>query len=1030
MSIAGYGKSGLILSLLSLLVVTLTATAGGRNHPEIDWKTIATPHFRIQFHEGEEWLARKAAVIAEEIYDPVTELFGYQPGDPIYINLFDKEDRPVGAAYYYLNRIDISASGSEFIFRGTVDWLRNVITHEFTHMISLQSAMKLTRKVPAFYFQVISFEKEKRPDVITGYPNFQVSVPVSGITVPAWFAEGIAQNQCRAVRHDYWDSHRDMLLRVATLNDRLLTLDEMGVFDKNSLDAEMVYNQGYSMVRFIDAEYGENKLEELAGALSSLYRWTFDSACGQVLGKSSGELYNSWKEDITRRYSEQAEEIGKERTGSEVAGCGYMNINPRSDGEGGWYFLSNCGGDYLSTNLIRIDRRGNREVIAENVYSSFDISPGGGKLCYSRRTGDNLFGYHRDDIFVFNRKKDEQIRITKGIRGNSPVWSPSGERIAFITTRGGSDRIMKINQDGSGGRYLTPEEKGRRYFDLDWGKKGILATVFEGASRDVVLIDPDSGDRRYILNSMADERDPCWDRGEEGVFYSCDGTGIFNIYYLDLSDSSRTKCTNSIGGCFDPSPSGEAILFTLYGKDGFRINRMANWIENTVPVFREELDRALMERRSVCLAVNGGSMEVSEREDFYPSRRTGAEEPYGVATGEKDKPAGEEVEEFGMQYSSLFVFPRFMIYEEKPRLGIYLDTRDFLDRQAVSAGGSINREGEFDLQLNLTVKQFSPTFSFSVFRKRKYYSFNSRERGTTFENYTRYDLWDAFFTCSYELDPTTAFSRKEIVLQYNHGEYGLNIERWNVTDIEETGKREFKYALGWNYYKSNEVSLIYHYRDIAESVNADINPSRGREISIAVTAAWDKLFTSNRFEYAFRPLYTNNYFGRYQASYREYIPLPFWSHVLSFHLRGGVIDNDVDDFFNLFLGGRDGLRGYSYYSMGGRKMALARLIYRFPILGRIDRQIFNLYFSSLYGGLFTEAGKAWDEDEFDLNGNKKDVGFELRLKGFSFYTYPIAASFEAAYGLNDVEYTDPFDLRETFYEGNKWKFYGSILFSF
>ncbi|RKZ05769.1 hypothetical protein DRQ05_05860, partial [bacterium] len=129
-------------------------------------------------------------------------------------------------------------------------------------------------------------------------------------------------------------------------------------------------------------------------------------------------------------------------------------------------------------------------------------------------------------------------------------------------------------------------------------------------------------------------------------------------------------------------------------------------------------------------------------------------------------------------------------------------------------------------------------------------------------------------------------------------------------------------------------------------------------------------------------------------------------------------------------GSRDRLRGYSYYSLGGRKFALARARLTFPLLMHFNRQLFNVYLSSVYASVFAEAGKAWDEDDFDLRGNKKDVGFELRAKGFSFYSFPLAVSVEGAYGLNDVEFNDPFDEFKTFYEGKKWKFYGSVLFSF
>ena len=68
--------------------------------------------------------------------------------------------------------------------------------------------------------------------------------------------------------------------------------------------------------------------------------------------------------------------------------------------------------------------------------------------------------------------------------------------------------------------------------------------------------------------------------------------------------------------------------------------------------------------------------------------------------------------------------------------------------------------------------------------------------------------------------------------------------------------------------------------------------------------------------------------------------------------------------------------------------------------------------------------------DFNLNGNQKDVGFDLRLKGFTFYSYPVAASFEAAYSLNDVEYAAPFTGEVTIYEKSAWKLYGNVLFSF
>ena len=43
-----------------------------------------------------------------------------------------------------------------------------------------------------------------------------------------WFAEGVAQYQVAAARHDRWDANRDMVLRVAALEEQLLSFGPDG----------------------------------------------------------------------------------------------------------------------------------------------------------------------------------------------------------------------------------------------------------------------------------------------------------------------------------------------------------------------------------------------------------------------------------------------------------------------------------------------------------------------------------------------------------------------------------------------------------------------------------------------------------------------------------------------------------------------------------------------------------------------------------------------------------------------------------
>lgn len=45
-------------------------------HPELKWNTIETEHFFVHFHDGAEQTGKLTAKIAEDIYKPITSLYG------------------------------------------------------------------------------------------------------------------------------------------------------------------------------------------------------------------------------------------------------------------------------------------------------------------------------------------------------------------------------------------------------------------------------------------------------------------------------------------------------------------------------------------------------------------------------------------------------------------------------------------------------------------------------------------------------------------------------------------------------------------------------------------------------------------------------------------------------------------------------------------------------------------------------------------------------------------------------------------
>ena len=72
-----------------------------------------------------------------------------------------------------------------------------------------------------------------------------MSYPLPGVSVPPWLAEGTAQFMYPGAEFDFWDSHRDMIVRDRTLNNNLLSFDAMNTFGKRGIGNESTYNQGF-----------------------------------------------------------------------------------------------------------------------------------------------------------------------------------------------------------------------------------------------------------------------------------------------------------------------------------------------------------------------------------------------------------------------------------------------------------------------------------------------------------------------------------------------------------------------------------------------------------------------------------------------------------------------------------------------------------------------------------------------------------------------------------------------------------------
>jgi Tol biopolymer transport system component len=996
--------------------------------PDKTWHTIATKHFYVHYHEGAERTARVIAAVAEDIYGPITSLYNHEPDQRVSIVVKDISDIANGAAYFFNNKIEIWASPLDFELRGSHNWLRNVITHEFTHIIQLQAAMKFGRGIPALTFQVFGYEKERRRDVLYGFPNTLISYPFPGVVVPPWFAEGTAQFQRGRLMYDAWDAHRDMILRSYVLADSMLSWGEMSAFGKTSLGNESVYNAGYSLTRYIAQRYGEAALTDITRAMAKPFVFTIDAAISDALDVSGRQLYGDWAASLKEEYEKRVAPIRRHLVdGERIADVGFANYYPRFSPDDNFIaYVSNKTSDYFGQSALYIRHADSsaERMVAPGVRSALSWSPDGKRIVYSKYNTPSVQGHLFYDLYVYDLEQDKETRLTRGLRAFNPAWSPDGGSIAYLHTADGTINLSVIDTEGVAARPLTSFANGEQVFTPCWSpdSEWLVFSYAPRMGRSIARVRPDGSDFGILISEPAhDSRDPRFTRDGSALLYASNRTGIFNIYRHDMNTGERSQLTNVLGGAFMPDQdSAGRLLYATYTASGYKI--------------------ALLRKVEPILE---GVHEYLPSERFSPPlASTAADWDWDALNAFDDSSVKQhESSVYERMFQSMMYFPTFRIDSFNPdntglelfKPGLMMYSQDVLSRLEFLASASINIKGERDLYLNVTYRDKLPVFaSFGLFPDLSLEVFNVT-RGTSADIPLPLDTVGVkvdfnLLEFAVKLGHNIVNNRMRLDVGYSHSRYTSTIGSFRLSEGGPLiPARDNLYLVG------NDISAVFRYRNIIPTRDMEISPV-GTRFALHYNYEFNNYNPDGDFEIdrnsgLLIPLYKDFNFHRFDAQLVMGARLPWMNHALSVRMRGATILGDpVDEFFNFYAGGITGMQGYTYYALGGNELVHGQITYRFPVISSMDLRLGHMLFDKLYGGVFLDVGDAvMVPEHFTVRDLKKNVGFELRLETYSFSMYPTRIFFSGAYGLD--EFTRTFNFTDVTY-GREWRWYFGMLFGF
>ncbi len=1029
-----------------------------RNDAHIEWRTSETEHFRFHYPAQLEPVAGYIAGIAEGVAEE--KMKRYQIRLPNKVEFIIREDIfSNGWANSLQNTMTVWISDWDFPIRSTHNWLKDVVTHEFSHLVSIQSSSKLPSPVQG---------------LVLGYQDYyNEAVQSSAATIipftaqPNWFAEGVAQYESELSGYDAWDSHRDMLLRTAALDNKLLSYDRMGSFAGTSLEYELgPYTQGFGFVRYIASRYGDPAIPRLWAENARIHRQTLSGSMQRVLGKDADEVWKDWKNSITAQYADQVKALGPLRQGRKLTSKGFYNYYPRWDSKGANIFLvSNRGRDdfrgalYLYALADTAKPEDDRLKMIAPIRSPFDVAPDDSTILYHSAKEEDKDGIHKLDIYQRNPRRKQGfvaglfdfgpdktlVRYTKTLNAVQASYDKQGKRIVFVRNRltnfylciapvpeGPDPKTGKTELDPDEVKTIFPSDssmEGRFGYNIYSPRfspdgKSILFSYFDGASRNIGMVNTDGTGFHPVLARPYDERDPEWSPDGKSFYFSADSNAIYNIYRCTLATGALESITQVAGGAFAPAidPSGKRLAYVGYDKDGFSLYLLPDVNPVAVP---PTAPRNLHPENEKVEAIDFEGK--SEKYDGVPNRYIVNPLLIGEEMSARTRSARQGEPKWLTGFNGLINDP---VTKNEVSAALLLEVGKGLDYFGANDEIlSADKESQFYLSWTNHSLPVSLEASFA------------RGNLTTHDTVTVRDKDFVTEISSEEQNYAVIFRNVEAAASYNlfdagaiENDYKTSFVRvasgyaWNDFNF-------YEFPFAFEYYKNLYVSALANLYSSSYSDKEIIAP---QGMAAAISYTWNHSGIVRKG--SFTDVFEVTPDGAVQTKFREYtlhdvdlgmtygMGLP-WSKdgsLVMSAFAGSLLDwnttakdsggDTLDTFFakGMFLRGYPFLRDIENLAFQGENTLKFSADLNQPIVPDIYKGLWVLFIQDLYANVFYEAGRAWngsptdarlfDAEAWKLDGNAggwfQSAGWGLKLNARIYNNYPFLAYFEAATALS------------------------------
>jgi hypothetical protein len=600
--------------LAPLLLAIATSAAGQR--PSADWRTIATPHFRIHFPAPFEPWARHLAGSIEGIYGGVTDFVGYASPRPIDVVVSDPAADANGMAIPFLDRPEIvlwtSPPDAETGLGDYTDWTELLATHELAHIVHLtrprnRSSRLLTRLSPVPFGPL-------------------------ALSSPRWVMEGYATLVEGALTGSGrpGGSFRAMVLRQFGIEGKLPEYSELSS-SGGWLSGAMAYLVGSAYLEWLSDREGPQSLRDLWKRMASRQGGGFAASFRGVFGKSPADLYDLFRAEITARaIAEEKRLRGEGLVEGEAwqrlrGGTSSPQVSPdgarllvRRDPSPSTSFLAVWSIEESAEERRALAERERRrqELAADpdehadreeppasraprwtmprvDGYAAADPRwmPDSRSVLFARRAPDGDGVLHWD-LHLWEPESGRVRRVTRGADVADADPSPDGRFAVGVRVRYGRSALVRVDLEGGGVSEIaagTEADGGGEGWTV-WSHPRLspdgtrIAVLRHRGGRWRLVVVPLRGVGVVAGGGPDDEialpgspvAPPAWSADGTRLFATIDASGIWNLMEIDVASGTPRRRTRVTGGAFSPAPSPDerALYFLAMTAKGVDLRRL------------------------------------------------------------------------------------------------------------------------------------------------------------------------------------------------------------------------------------------------------------------------------------------------------------------------------------------------------------------------------------------------------------------------------------------------------------------------